>query len=77
MPFCIKKKKKLFEALYISSNKESQDYLFKLLIIVNHYWTANEDNLDTIFFEKKKKSVGEGRGELFMNFVNHCLATYT
>lgn len=76
MPFCIKKKKKIIEALYISSNKESQDYLFKLLIIVNHYWTAKEDNLDTIFFEKKK-SVGEGRGELFMNFVNYCLATYT
>lgn len=55
MPFCIKKKKKLIEALYISSNKEIQDYLFKLLIIVNHYWTATEDNLDTIFFEKKKK----------------------
>ena len=46
-----------------------KDYLFKLLIIVNHYWTAKEDNLDT-------NCVGEGRGELFMNFVNYCLATY-
>lgn len=60
MPFCIKKKKKIIEALYISSNKESQDYLFKLLIIVNHYWTAKEDNLDTIFLKKKVLEKVEG-----------------
>lgn len=62
MPFCIKKKKKLIEALYISSNKEIQDYLFKLLIIVNHYWAAKEDNLDTIFFEKKKNVLEKVEG---------------
>lgn len=60
MPFCIKKKEKIIEALYISSNKESQDYLFKLLIIVNHYWTAKEDNLDTIFLKKKVLEKVEG-----------------
>lgn len=52
----------MIEALYISSNKESQDYLFKLLIIVNHYWAAKEDNLDTIFFEKKKKVLEKVEG---------------
>lgn len=52
----------MIEALYISSNKESQDYLFKLLIIVNHYWAAKEDNLDTIFFEKKKNVLEKVEG---------------